>query len=189
MAMQVLRQTWPGWAQGAALAPVTNPDIAFQVGKGNYEEALKQTGVDTAKGFVVGGTLQSLAPGLMSNPVTGTLGAALAVKGAIDSKVAYDAAKQGYSSPEAYMQANQKADSATFTSALGDSTSRYRAPSPSAPITRLPPGSVPRGYGIAIKDGKEVVVPWGSVAGIKKVGPALVGKPWWDFSRFGDSNK
>ena len=189
MAMQALRQTWPGWAKGAALAPVTNPDIAFQVGKGNYEEALKQTGVDTAKGFVVGGTLQSLAPGLMSNPVTGTLGAALAVKGAIDSKVAYDAAKQGYSSPEAYLQANRKADSAAFTSALGDATSRYRAPSPSAPITRLPPGSVPRGYGIAIKDGKEVAVPWGSVAGIKKVGPALVGKPWWDFSRFGDSNK
>jgi len=171
------------------LGNVVDPEVAFQVGKGNYEEALKKGAVNTAVGAATGGTLNALFPTLMTNPVTGTFGAALAVKGAIDSKVAYDAAKQGYSSPEAYMQANQKADSATFTNALGDSTSRYRAPSPSAPITRLPPGSVPRGYGIAIKDGKEVAVPWGSVAGIKKVGPALVGKPWWDFSRFGDSNK
>ena len=185
MAMQALRQTWPGWAKGAALAPLTNPDIAFQVGKGNYGEAAKQTAVDTAKGFAVGGTLQALAPGLMSNPVTGLFGGALALKGALDSKVAYDAARKGYSSPEAYLEANKKADAATFTNALGDSTSRYRAPSPSAPVTRLPPGSVPRGYGIAIKDGKEVAVPWGSVAGIKKVGPKIVGKPWWDLSRFG----
>ena len=184
MAMQALRQTLPGWAKGAALAPLTNPDIAFQVGKGNYGEAAKQTALDTAKGFAVGGTLQALAPGLMSNPVTGLFGGALALKGALDSKVAYDAARKGYSSPEAYLEANKKADAATFTNALGDSTSRYRAPSPSAPVTRLPPGSVPRGYGIAIKDGKEVAVPWGSVAGIKKVGPKIVGKPWWDLSRF-----
>lgn len=179
-----VRKNWRGELAGGVLGNVVDPEVAFQVGKGNYEEALKKGAFNTGVGVVTGGALNAAFPALMSNPVTATFGGALALKGAIDSKVAYDAARQGYPSPEAYMQANQRADSATFTNALGDSTSRYRAPSPSAPVTRLPPGSVPRGYGIAIKDGKEVAVPWGSVAGIKKVGPKIVGKPWWDLSRF-----
>lgn len=151
---------------GALLDVLTSPEIAWQLGKGNLPEAGKELAGETVKGAVVGGTLQAVAPKLMTNPVTATAGAALGVKGAIDAKVAYDAAQKGFESPKAYLEENRERDQQAYVAAMGSKQD-------------LPPGSVPKGFGIAYKNGKATVVPWGSVAGEKKVGPKIVGKPWW----------
>ena len=45
------------------------------------------------------------------------------------------------------------------------------------------PGGKPVRLGQAVKGGKQTFVPWGSVAGTK-VGPRVVGRPWWDLGQF-----
>lgn len=45
------------------------------------------------------------------------------------------------------------------------------------------PGGKPIRLGQAVKGGKPVFVPWGSVAGTQ-VGPRIVGRPWWDVGQF-----
>lgn len=151
---------------GVLLDVLTSPEIGWQLGKGNLPEAGKVLAGETAKGAVVGGVLQKVDPRLMTNPVTATAGVALGLKGAVDTKVAFDAAQKGFESPEAYLEENRERDKQAYVAAMGSKQN-------------LPPGSVPKGYGIAYKNGKATTVPWGSVAGEKKVGPKIVGKPWW----------
>lgn len=151
---------------GALLDVLTSPEIAWQLGKGNLPEAGKVLAGETVKGAVVGGALQAVAPKLMANPITATAGVALGLKGAIDAKVAYDAAQKGFESPKAYLEENRERDQQAYVAAMGSKQD-------------LPPGSVPKGFGIAYKNGKATIVPWGSVAGEQKVGPKIVGKPWW----------
>ena len=154
-----------GLGAGLALDVITSPEIGWQLGKGDLTGAGKTLATETVKGAVIGAGLQAVVPKLMSHPATALIAAPFAIKGAIDSKVAYDAAEQGYESPEAYMAENYQRDAETYKEA--------------SPKYDLPPGSVPAGHGIAIKNGAATVVPWGSVAGEKKVGPKIVGKPWW----------
>jgi len=148
--------------------PLFDPEFRQAVEKGDVRKAA----VQVAKEY---------ATGLVAAPVIGMGVGAL-------SQVAPQAARVIASGLNVARAANPYA----VVSQLGGSSPQPKAVGTyqGSTVFRNPqgalvaaPGGKPIRLGQAVKGGKTIFVPWGSVAGTK-VGPRTVGRPWWDVGQF-----
>ena len=110
----------------APLDAITDPSVAYSIGKGDFAEAAKQTGVNLVTGSVTGPVLGAVAPALMSNPVTGLAATAYGLSQIPEAVTAYRAARNNRTVPE-QKKVDRLADVEAFRQAFGDTSQRYRA--------------------------------------------------------------
>ena len=152
-----------GLATGGVLTAM-DPAVIDALSRGDYQQAGTTAALNTAIGSAVGGGvakgLQALQGAGYARPAAAigsampAVGGVLAGLGVAESIKALDRAYQG-ATGRGWTTRNQ----------VRTSYPTYTGPTPTIQ---------PR-MGTAIKGGKEIQVPYGSVAGMKQVG-----RPWWD---------
>jgi hypothetical protein len=161
-----------GFAAGG-IATAMDPAVIDALSQGNYQQAGTTAALNTAIGSAVGGAtakgLQALQAAGYARPAA-AIGSGLPLAGGL-------LAGQG-------LVETGKALNRAYKSRTGkDFVTRNQVPIsyPASPSTT--PAIKPR-MGTAILNGKPVQVPYGSVAGTRKVG-----RPWWDVvgSKFEDA--
>lgn len=146
------------------IATAMDPAVIDALAKGDYSTAGKTAAINTGIGSVVGTGIQAglnalqaagyARPAAIIGSALPAAGGALAGLGAAETVKALDRAYQG-ATGRGWTTRNQ----------VRTSYPTYTGPTPTIQ---------PR-MGTAIRGGKPVQVPYGSVAGIKQVG-----RPWWD---------
>jgi len=161
-----------GGLAAGGIATAMDPAVVNALSRGDYQSAGTTTALNTAIGSAVGGAtakgLQALQAAGYARPAA-AVGSALPIAGGL-------LAGQG-------LIETGKALNRAYKSRTGkDFVNRDQVPSAYPGYTGPTPTIQPR-MGTAILGGKPVQVPYGSVAGTKKVG-----RPWWDVvgSKFED---
>jgi hypothetical protein len=152
-----------GLATGA-IATAMDPAVIDALSRGDYGQAATTAAVNTGVGSAVGGAtakgLQALQAAGYARPAA-AIGSALPVAGGVLGGLG--AVETGKALNRAYKAQTGK-----------DWVTRNQPASPYSTYTGPTPTIQPR-MGTAILGGKRVQVPYGSVAGERKVG-----RPWWD---------
>lgn len=152
-----------GIATGS-IATIADPAVIDALAKGNYKTALKTAAINTGIGAVVGSGIQA---GLSSLQAAGYARPAAAIGSVLP---AAGGVLAGLGAVE-----TGKALNRVYRAQTGkDWITRNEPVTPYSTYTGPTPTIEPR-IGTAILGGKPVQVPYGSVAGEKKVG-----RPWWD---------
>lgn len=162
-----------GGLAAGGIATAMDPAVVNALSRGDYQGAGTTTALNTAIGSAVGG---ATAKGLQALQAAGYARPAAAVGGALPLAGGL-LAGQG-------LVETGKALNRAYKSRTGkDFVNRDQVPSAYPGYTGPTPTIQPR-MGTAILSGKPVQVPYGSVAGTKKVG-----RPWWDVvgSKFEDA--
>jgi len=150
--------------------PLFDPKFREAVEKGDVGAAARQVGTEYVAGTlaapVVGagmGVLQRVAPRAAAAAITGLNAVRIANPVAVVSQLGGDAPQ-----PRAVGTYN--------------GSTVYRNP-PGA-FVAAPLNGRPIRLGTAVRGGQQTFVPWGSVAGERRVGPKTVGRPWWDVGKY-----
>jgi hypothetical protein len=155
--------------------PLFDPKFREAVEKGDVGAAARQVGTEYVAGTlaapVVGagmGVLQRVAPRAAAAAITGLNAVRIANPVAVVSQLGGDAPQ-----PRAVGTYN--------------GSTVYR--NPQGAFVAAPLNGRPIRLGTAVRGGRQTFVPWGSVAGERRVGPKTVGRPWWDVlgSKFEDA--
>jgi hypothetical protein len=145
------------------ISTVMDPAVIDALSSGNYNQAGTTAAINTAIGSAVGGatakTLQGLQAAGYARPAA-AIGATLPVAGGVLA---------GLGAIETGRALNR-----AYKAQTGKDWVKRNQPAPPAAYTGPTPTIQPR-MGTAILGGKEIQVPYGSVAGQRKVG-----RPWWD---------
>jgi len=152
-----------GLATGA-IATAMDPDVIDALSRGDYTQAATTAAVNTGVGSVVGGAtakgLQALRAAGYARPAA-AIGSVLPAAGGVLAGLGV--VETGKALNRAYKAQTGK-----------DFVTRNQPASPYSTYAGPTPTIKPR-MGTAILGGKAVQVPYGSVAGERKVG-----RPWWD---------
>jgi hypothetical protein len=162
-----------GGLAAGGIATAMDPAVVDALSRGNYQQAGTTAALNTAIGSAVGG---AAAKGLQALQAAGYARPAAAVGGALPLAGGL-LAGQG-------LVETGKALNRAYKSRTGkDFVNRDQVPSTYPAYAGPTPTIQPR-MGTAILGGKSVEIPYGSVAGTKKVG-----RPWWDVvgSKFEDA--
>lgn len=145
------------------ISTVMDPAVIDALSSGNYNQAGTTAAINTAIGSAVGGatakTLQGLQAAGYARPAA-AIGATLPAAGGVLAGLG--AIETG------------KALNRAYKAQTGKDWVKRNQPAPRAAYTGPTPTIQPR-MGTAILGGKKIQVPYGSVAGQRKVG-----RPWWD---------
>jgi hypothetical protein len=145
------------------ISTVMDPAVIDALSSGDYNQAGTTAAINTAIGSAVGGatakTLQGLQAAGYARPAA-AIGATLPAAGGVLAGLG--AIETG------------KALNRAYKAQTGKDWVKRNQPAPRAAYTGPTPTIQPR-MGTAILGGKEIQVPYGSVAGQRKVG-----RPWWD---------
>jgi len=162
-----------GGLAAGGIATAMDPAVIDALSRGDYQQAGTTAAVNTAIGSAVGG---ATAKGLQALQAAGYARPAAAVAGALPLAggvlAGLGAVETGKALNRVYKTQTGK-----------DWVNRNQVPT-SYPTFAGPTPTVKPRMGTAILGGKQVQVPFGSVAGTKKVG-----RPWWDVvgSKFEDA--
>lgn len=146
------------------IATAMDPAVIDALAKGDYSTAGKTAAINTGIGSVVGTGIQA---GLNALQAAGYARPAAIVGGALP---AAGGALAGLGAAETIKALDRAYQGATGRGWTTRNQVRTNYPTYAGPTPTIQPR-----MGTAIKGGKSIQVPYGSVAGIKQVG-----RPWWD---------
>lgn len=146
------------------IATAMDPAVIDALAKGNYSTAGKTAAINTGIGSVVGTGIQA---GLNALQAAGYARPAAIVGGALP---AAGGALAGLGAAETIKALDRAYQGATGRGWTTRNQVRTNYPTYAGPTPTIQPR-----MGTAIKGGKSIQVPYGSVAGMKQVG-----RPWWD---------